>query len=173
MRDLDTLAMERNYVFVPVSGSRAEFAKISEAIRRFGESRMSNSVRLFGYPDWIVFRGEYFNRLCELEATIYTRFYADMKDPATEAVSKLFERTYGTPMLDAAPVQGLLGFDTGMYLLSGLKEYGREFADNLGTYNGLQSAMDFERQPGGGDVNDALFIVTFTPDGSTIKTVVE
>lgn len=172
-RDLDTLAMERNYVFVPISGSRAEFAKISEAIRRFGDSRPQQSVRLFGYPDWIVFRGEYFNRLGELEATIYTRFYADMKNADVESFAQLFRHTYGTEMLDAAPVQGLLGFDTGMYLLSALKEYGKEFADNLGPYNGLQSVMNFHQSPGRGEVNDALLIVTFAPDGSTIKTTIE
>lgn len=172
-RDLDTLSVERNYVFVPVSGSRAEFAKISEAIRRFGDSRPSNSTRLFGYPDWIIFRGEYFNRLCDLEATIYTRFYADMKNPETAAVTDQFRHTYGTDMLDAAPVQGLLGFDTGMYLISALKDYGKEFADHLGPYTGLQSVMNLEQKPGEGEVNNALIIVTFGPGGNVIKTTLE
>jgi len=172
-RDLDTLDVGRDYVFVPVSGSRAEFAKISEAITRFGNSRPDRSTRLFGYPDWITFRGEYLNRLCELEATIYTRFFADMNDTVTKSLCGKFADTYGTEMLDAAPVQGILGFDTGMYLLSKFKEYGRGFADHHGSYNGLQSAMNFIRRPGCGEVNDALLIVTFAPDGQTIRTVIE
>ncbi|MCM1450622.1 MAG: LysM peptidoglycan-binding domain-containing protein [Clostridiales bacterium] len=172
-RDLDTMALDHNYVFVPISGSRAEFAKFSEAIRQFGQSRVDNSVRLFGYPDWIIFRGEYLTRLCELEATIYTRFYVDMKDADTERFASMFASLYGDEMLDAAPVQGILGYDTGMYLIPLLKEYGRDFPDHLGPYTGLQSVMNFVSSPGGGHVNDALLIVTFTPDGSTIKTTLE
>lgn len=172
-RDLDTMSTDLNYVFVPVSGARAEFAKFSEAIRQFGQSRPDRSIRLFGYPDWIIFRGEYFNRLCELEATIYTRFYADMQAIDTRLMARDFEAAYGEEMLDAAPVQGILGYDTGRYLISLLQEYGTGFTDRFTPYAGLQSVMNFVSSPGGGDVNDSLLIVTFTPDGSTLKTALE
>lgn len=170
--DIDTLDMERNYVFVPVSGSRAEFAKLSEAIYRIGQSRPERSIRIFGYPEWITFRGEYLNRLNELEATIYTRFHADMKDPDTEAFTHKFQTAYGTEMLDAAPVQGLLGFDTGMFLLSLFKDHGHEYADHMQPYTGLQSAMHFKQDNSHGTVNEALMTVTFRQERS-IKTVLE
>ena len=96
-----------------------------------------------------------------------------MKNPETVAVNELFKQVYGTEMLDAAPVQGLLGFDTGMYLISALKDYGKEFADHLGPYTGLQSVMNFEQKPGEGEVNNALLIVTFGPGGNVIKTTLE
>ena len=171
-RDIDTLDMERNYVFVPVSGSRAEFAKLSEAIYRLGQSRPERSIRIFGYPEWITFRGEYLNRLYELEATIYTRFYADMMDPDTEAFAREFQAAYGTEMLDAAPVQGLLGFDTGMFLLPLFKDHGHEYADHMQPYTGLQSAMNFTQDNSHGAVNEALITVTFRQEGS-IKTTLE
>lgn len=171
-RDLDTLNMDHNYVFVPVSGSRAEFAKLSEAIIRLGQSRPDRSIRIFGYPDWITFRGEYLNRLRELEATIYTRFYADMSDPDTEAFARQFKEVYGTEMLDAAPVQGLLGFDTGMFLIPLFKEYGHEYAAHMQPYTGLQSVINLIHDDSRGDVNDSLLIVTFRPHGS-IKTTLE
>ena len=172
--DVDTLAEGRNYVFVPVSGSRAEFAKLSEAIHRLGQSRPDNSIRVFGYPDWITFRGEYQSRLSQLEATIYTRFYADVNDSATADVMNSYRAMYGTEMLDAAPVQGLLGFDTGMYLIGLLKEFGTDFTQHPGSYTGLQSVMNFGRQSDAkGYVNNALLIVTFTPGGNAIKTTIE
>ena len=172
-RDLDTLATDRNYVFVPISGSRAEFAKISEAISRFGEARPENSIRIFGYPDWITFRGEYLTRLGNMEATIYTRFYADKNDPETRLVEERYKELYGQEMMDAAPVQGLLGFDTGIYLIDLIKEYGKDFADNLESFRGLQSVMNFTSKNDEGYVNDALLIVTFTPRGHALKTVIE
>lgn len=171
-RDIDTLDMERNYVFVPVSGSRAEFAKLSEAISRLGQSRPERSIRIFGYPEWITFRGEYLNRLYELEATIYTRFHADMMDPDTEAFAHKFHAAYGTEMLDAAPVQGLLGFDTGMFLLSLFKDHGHEYADHMQPYTGLQSALNFTHDNSHGTVNEAFMTITFRQEGS-IKTILE
>lgn len=171
--DVDTLAEGRNYVFVPVSGARAEFAKISESIHRLGESRPGNSIRIFGYPDWITFRGEYLSRLSQLEATIYSRFYADVKDEATAEVMRRYRDMYGCDMLDAAPVQGLLGFDTGMYLMGLLKEYGAEWDAHPGSYTGLLSVMNFDRDNSAGYVNGALMIVTFTPGGNAIKTTIE
>lgn len=177
-RDLDMLSRDLDYVFVPVSGARAEFAKISEAIRRFGESRPDRSTKVFGYPDWIIFRGEYLTRLRELEATIYTRFYADMTDYETMQIVEKFKQKYGSEMLDAAPVQGLLGFDTGKYLIELLKIYGREFGTNAGSYSGVQSVMNYvgrdtDGADGGGAYNDALIIVTFAPDSTVLKTIVE
>ena len=170
-RDLEKLATDSNYVFVPISGSRSEFAKFSEAIRKFGESRVSSSTRVFGYPDWITFRGEYLTRLCELEATIYTRFYYDVKEPESRDFNELFKETYGCEMLDAAPVQGVLGYDTGIYLLGLLKDHGADFKSYLSPFNGLQSALDFSGDAK--NVNNALIIVTFTNGGNVIKTTLE
>ncbi|MDE6086683.1 MAG: hypothetical protein K2G40_09830, partial [Muribaculaceae bacterium] len=172
-KDLEKLVPDSNYVFVPISGTRSEFAKFSEAIRKFGESRVTSSTRVFGYPDWITFRGEYFTRLCELEATIYTRFYYNENDPASVAFNNLYKETYGSDMLDAAPVQGVLGYDTGMYLLGLIKDYGTDFMSHLSPFTGLQSALDFTKNGNSGDVNNALLIVTFAPDGKIFKTTVE
>lgn len=171
--DLESLEMDSSYVFVPVSGSRAEFAKFSEAVRKFGEMRTSSSTRVWGYPDWITFRGEYFTRLCELEATIYTRFYYDDKESESQDFDALYKRTYGTGLMDAAPVQGVLGFDTGMYLLGLLKDYGKDFAMHLTPYIGLQNVLNFSTADNHGAVNDALMIVTFSPDGKTLKSTIE
>ncbi len=172
-RELESLEMDSSYVFVPVSGARAEFAKFSEAVRKFGESRTTSSTRLWGYPDWITFRGEYFTRLCELEATIYTRFYYAENEPESQAFDALFKETYGTAMMDAAPVQGVLGFDTGMYLLRLLKDHGKDFASYLTPYTGLQNVLNFNEDEGQGPVNNALMILTFSPNGKTLKSTIE
>ncbi|MDE5607847.1 MAG: LysM peptidoglycan-binding domain-containing protein [Muribaculaceae bacterium] len=169
VKDLKDLPDSVDCVFVPISGQRAEFAKITEGIRRFAAERPELRTSLFGYPEWITFRGEYLNRLGENNATIYTRFYASAAEPARIEIEGEFKDEYGTSMLDAAPVQGLLGYDSGMYLLSTAIGNGGDFLEDPGSYIGIQSAFHYAL-PASPDetlklVNRAIFIVTFGPNG--------
>lgn len=173
LKDLKELNDSVPYVFVPMSGQRTEFAKITEALRRFSSERPDVQTRLFGYPEWITFRGDYFNRLGENNASIYTRFYVAPDSPARAELDTRFRAEYGTGMLDAAPVQGVLGYDTGMYLINALRENHGDFSANPGSYVGIQSAFSYpsrDDEAAGGDgvkgiVNHAIFVVTFGPNG--------
>lgn len=161
---LDSIA-DGNTVFIPLSGARTEFSKISEAIHRFKQSRTDWRTGIWGYPDWITFRGDYFTRLCELDAVIYTRFYADKNDESVAWVMNCFKALYGCEMLDAAPIQGLLGFDTAMYILTTLRDNDGDFMSYPGNYTGLQSLFNFDGEASGSKFNQSLFMVTFSPDG--------
>lgn len=169
-KDLAELTDSTKYVFVPMSGQRSEFAKITEALRRFADERPSEPTVLFGYPEWITFRGDYFNRLGENNATIYTRFYVTADDPARQEAERAFKEAYGVTMLDAAPIQGLLGYDTGRYLIGALRSNHGDFNENPGEYAGIQSSFMFtDRSEADGLVNRALYIVTFGPGGYVNK----
>ncbi|MBD5214801.1 MAG: LysM peptidoglycan-binding domain-containing protein [Bacteroidales bacterium] len=169
VKDLAEIPDSVDCVFVPMSGQRAEFAKITEGIRRFAAERTGSRTALFGYPEWITFRGEYFNRLGENNATIYTRFYAAPNEPARVELEKEFRAEYGVAMLDAAPVQGILGYDSAMYLLQTAISNGGDFIGDPGSYVGIQSAFHYSLPDSADDayklVNRAIFIVTFGPNG--------
>lgn len=167
--DLKVLPVDSDYIFIPVSGTRSEFAKITGALKRFRDNPEARSVVLFGYPEWITFRGDYQNRLGELNVTIYTRFYADMGDDAVADFTRRYKDTYNETMLDAVPNQGLLGFDTGMYVISALRANGGNFHAGGNEHKGLQS--DFELVDDGqpGLVNGSLLFVTFGDNGFITK----
>lgn len=173
LSDLEGVPAESNIVFVPVSGSRSEFAKITDAIRAYGQGHPETSTRLFGYPEWITFRGDYYNRLCDLGAMIYTRFYAAPGDSETTAIENRFKGEWDSSMLDAAPVQGILGWDTGMYLLPALRRPAAEMAAALSeSSTGVQNPYSIKAQKGQGPANSAIMFVMFGP-GTPIKTVIE
>ncbi len=167
--DLSQLTDDRDYIFIPVSGNRSEFAKITTAVKRFRDEAITNRAVLFGYPEWITFRGDYHTRLCDLNATIYTRWYADMTADAAENFVDRFKNTYGEELLDAVPKQGLLGFDLGFFLINALRDSnGDMHADTL-PYYGLQSNFNFSDDNVSGLVNNALMFVTFGNNGSVSK----
>lgn len=162
-------------VFVPNSGSAAEFAKIANAVSR----KRSNALRpenvvIWGYPEWVTFRDESFREICDLDATIYSRFFADKSDARSAEFAERFREEFGTDMVEAVPTQGILGYDTGKFIINGLREKA-----STGTFpaefSGLQSELRLVRAAGpesgdrGGLYNEALILIHFIPGGTVEK----
>ncbi len=169
--DFMQLGNEDRWIFIPTSGSQAEFNHVAGALRSFRENLDDPSrVTIFGYPEWITFRGDALENMRALEATIYSRFYNDPTDMRSRELADKFRRFYGSDMLGAVPVQGILGFDTGYYLISALNEPG-DLSENMSTYNGIQSGFHFVKPDNGlGRINDMLYFIQFRPSGLVTKT---
>ncbi len=174
--DLETFAPDSSYVFIPTSGSRADFNKFAHAIKKFKENRTDPaSVAVFGYPDWTAFRGNALDDLHLLDAVIYSRFFLDSTLPQSVYANNSYRRWFGEEMAEVVPSQGMLGFDTGCFLITALRRNGGDFDADLPTYGGFsgsQSSFRFtEPDSDEGYINNALYIVRFRPDG-TYDTVV-
>lgn len=166
--DLAGLNDTDRYVFIPKSGSLSTFKRFATALIRLranetGESRFA----LFGYPDWVTFRGDALENLHMLDATIYSRFFLDESSSEAKAVADAFTRWYGAEMLEMVPSQAILGYDTGTFLISALRRHGGsiENLENYRSFRGTQSTFRFDRVPDGGYVNKALYIINFKPAG--------
>lgn len=167
---LDSLARGGKYMFVPPSGTQTEFARIIDAVKEYKAGLDDyNGARLFGYPEWITFRGEALDNMRFMNTTIYSRFYNDEDSPRSKALADAYSRWYGVAMLNALPVQGILGFDTGMYLIGALNADGDDFPTDH-VYRGIQSDYRFAPDDdSAGLANHALYLVNFRPSGITEK----
>ncbi len=165
--DLENLSKSGKYIFIPTSGSQNAFLNMASAVREFKES-MNNpyDVRLFGYPEWTTFRGETLERMHSLNTTIYTRFYNEAESYRTKELEEKFKQWYGAPMMSAIPMQGTLGFDSGMYIINALKKNHGDFNNHHYIYHGIQSGYDFHRPTAwSGQVNEMLYFIHFRPGG--------
>lgn len=165
-------------VFVPRSGSKTEFARFVRALIAMRErAARPSDVTVFGYPEWITFRGDSFNELCDLDATIYSRFFSSDTDRGIRALKERYKEIYGTEMFEAVPTQGILGYDTGRFIIDGLRQL-EETGSFPAEFNGAQSylklgwsgATSVDEQSGelssdGGLVNEALYIINYHPGG--------
>lgn len=170
--DLKSLPLDEKYVFVPASGSRADFHKFASALKTFkNEGADPERVRVFGYPEWVTFRSDAFDSLCDLNSAIYSRFYNDQSAYSSRNLNSLFRRWFGGEMLDAVPSQGVLGFDTGYFLIKALRDNEGDLSRRISPYEGIQSAFDFMTADGdeAGLVNDALYFIYFRPGGFVEK----
>lgn len=173
--DLETLSADKKYILIPKSGSQEVFDKISEAIGAKIESDpYPERIKLFGYPDWVAFRGSSEEALHNLGAVIYSRF--DYNPSTTESgdLAGSFKRWYGAPQIEVFPSQGTLGYDAGKALLKMLSSGWPDDTTVTDTnrYKGQQSTFRFVQQPDGGKINDALYIIEFTPGTGTYSKVI-
>ena len=166
--DLAGLDPATSYLFIPQSGAQSEFTKIINALRKLrDDSEDPERIKLFGYPEWITFRGDAQDRLHKMNATIYSRFYVDNHSFRTKDLDEKFRHWYGKPMLKAMPTQGTLGFDTGMFLIKSLGDNKGQLGDNATwRYDGVQSGFHLVKPTDdGGLINEALYFITFRPSG--------
>ncbi len=166
--DLAGLNDTDRYVFIPMTGSLSTFKRFATALIKLraaetGESRFA----LFGYPDWVTFRGDALENLHMLDATIYSRFFLDESSYEAKEVADAFTRWYGTEMLEMVPSQAILGYDTGLFLIRALRHNNGSLdnLENFRSFRGTQSTFRFDRVDDGGYVNKALYIINFKPAG--------
>lgn len=166
--DFEAFNPKIKYVFVPLSATGAEFDHFVIALKDL--RRASNStanVALFGYPEWITFRGSRLEQLQGLNTTIYSRLFNDDASIENKEISDAFQRWFGTKMENALPVQGILGFDAGYYLISTMKRAKGSFRPESAPRGiGIQSCFEIESAgEGKGWVNKGLFFIEFRPSG--------
>lgn len=166
--NLEDLPTDKELIFIPVSSRAAEFNRMFPALSNLYDKCLTDggSVKLFGYPDWIVFRGEAASNLHKLDTTIYSRFYCDPEGWDVKAVEDAFIRWYGHPMDKTVPRQAMLGFDSGMFLLNWIKTTDGDLSSAIPSYNGVQNSFNFITPAGDkGHVNDVIYMINIRPSG--------
>lgn len=157
--DLKELKSDGNYTFIPLSARQSDLNRIMPAIIEWRDDAGMPPVKLIGYPEWITFRGETLQNMHNLNTTVYSRFFVDDDNIRTRRLEDRFKGWYGTGMEPAVPRQGLLGFDTGMFILNYLK-------NPVARYDGVQNGYSFMTPEGAeGQCNNVLYLVNFRPGG--------
>lgn len=156
------MAPDKRYVFVPTSSSRVVLNSILPAITtKKQEADDAGNVALFGYPEWIIIRGDLLQKLHEAGTTIYSRFVMNPDNYRSRTLESRFRECYGTAMIPTAPMYGTLGFDTGMWIINAAMD-----PEKAACYTGIQNGFNLIRKaPDQGYVNNSLFLIDFMPNG--------
>lgn len=158
-----------SYVIIPTSSSVNEFAKFAPSLMKFQEnlSAAGNTLALFGYPEWLTFRGGHLANLGLLNATIYSRFYNDATDSKSRALAEKYRKTYGREMNPAVPSQAIMGYDTATYLINSMRRNNGDFHIDNRPFDGLQTNFDFSDSDCEGLVNTSVELIKFSDGGFT------
>lgn len=160
---LESLPSDRKLLFIPTSGRQAEANRVLPALADLRTA--GRQVRVFGYPEWTTFKGETLENMHALDAVVYSRFFADVENGSAADFNNRFQWWYGQPMATVLPRQGLLGFDSGMYVLRSMLAGNGTFTADAPYSEGLQNGYSFSTPEGAeGMINDVLYFIEFTPD---------
>ena len=156
---MDFYSPDKPYVFVLTGASRELLGKILQPLQQMqSEAAVASNVRLFGYPDWIILTGAMADRLYALDATIYSRFAFDKNSVAAQTLLARYKEIYGRSVNKVAPIYGVLGYDTGRWLITAA-ENGID-----APVSGLQSEFSIkyvDPEEATGAYNNALYFVNF------------
>lgn len=168
--DLQGLDPMKSYVFIPYTAKQVEVNKILPALVTLHDQRSAmGDVTLFGYPEWITFRGETLKHMHQLNTAVFSRFFNDAEDPDSRAMDDRFFEFYGTQMERAVPRQAMLGYDVGRFAIQALRANGGDFRADTPQLDGLQNAYHVSRNGSKGLYNDALYFITYRPSGLVVR----
>jgi LysM repeat protein len=145
------------YVFIPTSSAKKDLISYASALKRFKNNNPNRRIELFGYPEWITFKGSIKEKMHEINTTYYSRF--DEFEDSEKFSFDAFKQEFGTEPVTSYPNQALLGYDTALYIINSVAKHGK-FTPEY-NYEGLQNSFDFIKLDGNaGYSNSSLYFIS-------------
>ncbi|MDR3261922.1 MAG: LysM peptidoglycan-binding domain-containing protein [Tannerella sp.] len=160
-------------LIVPLSGSIEALHKIKATLRTLADTKPEYQLTLFGYPEWQTYTNECLEDFFALNTYIYTSFYANNLSPDVQRFNAKYKYWYKKNIALSYPKYAMLGFDTGMFFISAISQYGANFESNINQlkYNSIQTGFRFERVNNwGGFINTNMYIVRFNRNFTITRT---
>lgn len=160
VQDLSANMTSGKNIIVPASSTEATLRKLLSTL---GETN-TPSVSLFGYPEWQAYN-QHASALHNYDSYIYSIFFLDENQKETVDVNAQFKNWYNKNMINSFPRWAFLGYDTGLFFLTGLMQYGKDFDASLSkiNVNTLQSAVNLKpvSSKKGGAINSGIYFVHY------------
>ena len=165
------LSTSKPNMIMLVSQSLEALNKVRGTLRTIAETKPEYDITLFGYPIWQTYSKDCLEDFHALNTYIYSRFYADNLNPNVKKFYDRYKNWYSKTPMPTFHKYSMLGFDTGMFFLSAIHNYGPDFESKLPdiNYKSIQTGFNFERVNNwGGFINTNIYIVNYGKD-FTIK----
>lgn len=165
------LAAERLTVLVPDASDRNTLTSLLQQLKAFRTEYPGSQTALFGYPDWLVYKEREPEDLYDENAYIYTNFYYNPYASQVRTLEAAYQRWFNTKLIETHPRMALLGYDEGLYMMTGLAKYGTGFTTQFLSIPTLQSRIAFDTGQGesGGYINRSMMFIHYRTDGTIEK----
>lgn len=162
----------RKNVIIPASGSQQTLDVLLPALNTITTNNQALSISLFGHPEWQTYTN-YINDFGKYDTYIYTPFFADENDYRTKQFIENYKQWYNNKsLINTYPRYGMLGYDTGLYLLTAYLNYGRNFENSITSISvpSLQTPFAFRRvNAKGGYLNNGFYLIHYRPNANIDK----
>ena len=158
-------------VIIPTSGDMNTLSRLIDELKEVQETNSEFQFRLFGYPEWQTYNS-LINDYHHFGTYIYSPFYVNENSNEVRAFKTKFQKWYDRDLLDTNPGYGMWGYDTGLFFLTALHQYGANFEQNVDRVkvSSLQFPFNFERLNNwGGFFNTGLYLINYDTSGRVTK----
>ncbi len=160
-------------VIVSVSASESAYKRMVRSLDEVvGLEAMSLSV--FGLPNWLQFADVNKESFLKYNCVFFSKFLYDETDVRIQDFTRKFDRWFHRSQYISFPMYGIMGYDLGMYFLTGFHRKGEVFFDKPSglKQESLQTPLRFVRDNNyEGHYNNQLLFVGFDMNGNYHKTI--
>ncbi len=154
------LSKNRENVFIIPSQTEAQISVAISNLNSVAEEYPVTLVGMSNYQRYRSIQPEYYHHV---KLHLLSPYFAEYCSPQTNDFIYRFRNEF-----KAEPNQfSFQGYDVGLYFMSALYKYGKDFADCLSSHhvNLTQGDFKFEKQSRfGGYMNQGLYVVSYNPD---------
>ncbi|MEH2812466.1 LysM domain-containing protein [Segatella copri] len=151
-------------VIILNTGRSPQLTQVLNKLDEFDAKYPGAAISLFGYTEWLMYAKYNLERFYKYDTYIPSTFYYNPNSAQTKALESRYERWFHQPMMVAQPRFAITGFDHGMYLIQGVKRYGKNFTGERQqmTYQPVQTPLRFEKTSRGGYKNKSFQLIHYT-----------
>lgn len=166
------LDASKDNILIPSSGNIGVLGEVLSTLNGLRELNSEYNIHMFGYPEWQTYEYNYLKDYHNHGTYIYTSFYVDNDASDTVDFRDGFKKWYKKDLQKTYPQYAMLGYDTGLYFLTALHKYGRNFETKLNSMyvDTTQFAFNFERANNwSGFINTGLYLIHYDTNSRIIK----
>ncbi len=148
---------------------------VSQFITRLHGISSLYPMKLYGMPTWQTWKSiDLLNYFHNLQVCLITPFYIDNNDPRTRRFLSRSREVLGYEPYDVTPFgysYSMLGYDIGIYFLSALRQFGKNFLPCLDQVNTeqLMTHFRFTKEGEGGYMNNNFVLIRYKNDFTVEK----
>ena len=168
-KSLSTTKINR---IIPVPMTIQETNNLLVRLEAFCNTNPEYKIAMFGYPDWVTIGKNYQKYLNNLDAIIYSSFYADFTKQNVRDFQVLYSRTFGKNMLNTYPKYAMLGYDIAVNIIPKMVLKFNHSNMEPPIFEPLQNAINLvSKGPINGLVNESFYLLNFNNDQIKVNVV--
>lgn len=171
---LNSLLQSPENVLIPAPANLQETGNNLIQLKAFQTAHPDKHFLLIGYPDWMALNKNHLKLLYELNAMIYSNFYADFSSWSVQRFQVAYNRNFGKNMLNTYPRYALMGYDIAAYFIPKMVKERMFKKPEIQKMDPLQQHFHFSASKVlNGQVNQASYIIRYQSDVSTDVEVIK
>lgn len=153
-------------VFIPETSEENGVKNMIDKIKSLRQEYPKGRFALMAYPDWLDLPSISRRDLFDIDTYVFNNHFYNPYSVDTQKKVDEYSTWFKTRPLETSPRMFLLGYDAGIRLMTGLMNYGKDYAQQIIKTTALQHNISFiQVAPNSGYVNNSMYFIHYRTTG--------